>query len=156
MIDPNRPARQTPGLMGDHRRGARHASVALVVLVGAFAVGGCGGDGGAKPAEPTTTVPAGLEVTEGAEVEVKAADNRFLPPEIKVRAGTDVRFVNVGRNVHNVLPANMGDYVVRKEEFEPGDEATVTFAEPGTYHYFCSIHGTSKVGMTGTVYVVGD
>lgn len=120
----------------------------------------CGSDDGPSSQPAATTVPADLEVTEGDEVEVKAADNRFLPAEMAVRPGTDVRFVNVGRNVHDVLPSADADadadadYEVPKEEFEPGDEAIVTFDEPGTYRYYCSIHGTSEVGMIGTVYVV--
>lgn len=114
----------------------------------------CGSDEEPSSEPAATTVPADLEVTEGDEVEVKAADNRFLPGDIAVRPGTDIRFVNVGRNVHDVLPADDADYEVPSEEFEPGDEALVSFDEPGTYRYYCSIHGTSEVGMIGTVYVV--
>lgn len=141
--------------MSHRRHAARSGAAALLVVMGGV-ITACGSDEepSSEPAATATTVPADLEVTEGDEVEVKAADNRFLPGDIAVRPGTEVRFVNVGRNVHDVLPADDADYEVPSEEFEPGDEATVTFDEPGTYRYYCSIHGTSEVGMIGTVYVV--
>ena len=42
---------------------------------------------------------------------------------------------------------------VPTEAFVPGDEYTWVFDEPGTYAYYCSIHGTKDVGMVGTVIV---
>ena len=38
--------------------------------------------------------------------------------------------------------------------FEPGESYTWKASKPGTYQYFCSIHGTATAGMTGTIQVV--
>ena len=61
---------------------------------------------------------------------------------------------NRGHNDHNVLPTDESQtWGVQTEAFVPGDDYTWVFDEPGTYAYYCSIHGTKDVGMVGTVIV---
>ncbi len=95
------------------------------------------------------------ELVEGVEVEILAVDNAFDPETPTVEAGTVVRFTNVGRNDHNVIPENDDpDWTIPAERFGPGDTATYRFTEPGTFRYYCSIHGTIDVGMPGSITVV--
>ncbi len=72
-----------------------------------------------------------------------------------MRPGTTVVWSNRGRNQHDVVPAEDGGWGVDAEGFQPGDTYSYTFDQPGTYHYYCSIHGTATVGMIGAV-VVSD
>ncbi|MEY4607278.1 MAG: hypothetical protein RLY45_2038 [Actinomycetota bacterium] len=104
------------------------------------------------PAVPDSSVyPANGEV-----VEVLSIDNVFLPEAIQIAAGTEVVWLNNGRNDHDVTPD--GDvrrqaWGVDAEGFPPTGTYSHVFSQPGTYVYFCSIHGTSAAGMFGTVVV---
>jgi len=109
--------------------------------------------GGLAPSAPSTTVPA-VEPN-GVVVDVAALDNRFQPESIEVDVGTQVLWENRGRNEHDVLPADAGEeWGVEKAAFHPGDIYGHVFTTPGTFAYYCSIHGTSKAGMIGTVVVL--
>lgn len=95
--------------------------------------------------------------TKSRVVEIDARDNSFSPRIRKVAPGTRIRFVNVGRNDHNVIPVS-GDHeelYVTSDELAPDAEAVVRLTEPGTYRYYCSIHGTKKAGMIGKIEVTG-
>lgn len=97
-------------------------------------------------------------LTPGAAVSVSAIDNLFRPEVVKVRAGTKLTFSNDGRNDHNVLPARLPEgakpFRAEAARFKPGDVYEVTLDRPGTYRYYCSIHGTMRRGMIGAVIVV--
>jgi plastocyanin len=122
--------------------------VALAVACGGddSTDGADGGGGGEAPPDAT--------LLEGDSVEIQAIDNVFQPEAARVAAGTEVTFVNNGRNSHNVVPENEDDpWAVATDDFQPGDEASYTFDEPGTYRFFCSIHGTIDTGMPGVLVV---
>ena len=113
---------------------------AVVLMVGLV---GCGDD------EP--------ELVEGVQEPVDALDNSFSPEETTVDAGTEIVFANKGRNEHNVVPADEdADFEIPVDELPPGGEpVTRRFTEPGTYDFYCSIHGTATTGMVGTITVEG-
>jgi plastocyanin len=117
------------------------ATVAVVAL--GVALSGCGED------DP--------ELVEGVREPVDALDNSFAPEELTVQAGTEVVFANRGRNEHNVIPAEDGAFDdIPVDELPPGGPpAARRFTEPGTYDYFCSIHGTATTGMIGSITVEG-
>lgn len=108
----------------------------------ALALAGCGG-GGDEGGEPT--VPSSSSTT------VSAVDNTFQPERISVRAGTEVTWSNDGRNDHNIVPVEGDDWGVAAESFHAGDTYRYVFSEPGTYEYYCSLHGTAEAGMVGAV-----
>lgn len=87
-------------------------------------------------------------------IAVQALDNRFEAKEVTITAGSTVTWTNDGVNVHDIVPAEGTGYGVRPNDFEPDANYSTTFAEPGTYAYYCSLHGTATRGMTGTVVVV--
>jgi len=142
----------------------------LVAAAAGLIVTACGSDGpdaytvtedgsdveaadGAPGAETDTAVPVDGEF-DGEIVDVIALDNSFRAETIEVRAGTAVHWENRGHNDHNVLPTDESEsWGAQTEEFVPGDEYTRVFDEPGTYPYYCSIHGTKDIGMVGTVVV---
>jgi plastocyanin len=86
-------------------------------------------------------------------VQVDAADNVFKPEYIEITAGTEVTFRNDGRNDHNVIPTGANFEAIQADRCEPGTEQTITFATPGDYPYYCSLHGTKTKGMIGAIRV---
>jgi plastocyanin len=126
---------------------------AAVTLMAAL-LGACGGD---SPAEGNPA-PVDSVAPNGESVAVQALDNTFRPETLEIRAGTEVVFTNVGRNDHNVLPASvapgeMGEWGVATEDFAPRAVYRHVFGRPGSYAYYCSVHGTAEIGMIGTIVV---
>jgi plastocyanin len=119
-------------------------------------VPGCGDDG-SDPAASDEQVrrSTGVSLVEGVDVAVSAIDNTFRPESLTVQAGTTVVFTNDGRSEHNVLTVEGEGWGVETTDFLPGDEYRHRFTEPGTYHYYCSLHGTETKGMVGTIVVTG-
>lgn len=132
----------------------------MVAVVAALAVTtvACGADPDDSLSAPTTTVAAS-EVTyapNGETASVTALDNNFVAQTITVKAGTEVVFTNNGRNPHNVLPADdptAGEWGALEADFQPKDVYSHVFDRPGTYVYYCSIHGTPTAAMFGTINV---
>jgi len=141
-------------------KNARVSSViaAVILLVS------CGGDSQDSEATTIETVPANGEV-----ITIQALDNSFRPFDFEIAAGTEVIFDNRGRNDHNILPDTVKDdagltallasdtsptaWGVASPDFVPGDTYSHLFNVPGTYNYYCSIHGAPGVGMYGTLVV---
>jgi plastocyanin len=89
------------------------------------------------------------------EITVDVRDNTFNPQYIEVSEGTTVRFVNKGRNDHNVLPVEADAFTpIEASELEPEGEGEITFDEAGDFPYYCSLHGTKTAGMIGGIRVV--
>jgi plastocyanin len=108
-----------------------------------------------QPSESTASIGSTGSVEDSVAptqtVTVQAIDNTFRPDRIEVAPGTEVVWVNRGRNDHDLF-AELG-FGVTAAEFKPGDEYRHVFTEPGEYPYYCTIHGTPDVGMTGTIVV---
>ena len=101
------------------------------------------------PSPPATTaagsVPARPAVT------VQSIDNTFRPDRLEIAPGTEVVWVNRGRNEHDI--SSESGFGVAAADFQPGDEYRYVFSEPGEYPYHCTIHGTPEIGMIGTIVV---
>lgn len=133
------------------------AAIVFTALLGA-----CGSDdAGMADGKRTSTADAGDEraggdkdadkkdggaaaPTEGDAVSIE--DFNYLPPNLKAAAGTEVTFTNNDSFAHTVTAK---DESFDSDNMDKDDVFTHTFAEPGTYEYFCRIH----VYMTGTVTV---
>jgi plastocyanin len=87
-------------------------------------------------------------------VTVGVRDNTFRPSSITVAPGTAVRWVNEGRNVHDVRSDEGG--MLRSRKLSTGQSFSFTFDEPGTYGYYCSLHGSPGTGQFATVVVDDD
>jgi plastocyanin len=113
-------------------------------------------DESAGDSPPDDSVPAETFPPNGETIVVLGLDNSFREEIIEVEAGTEVLWENRGRNDHNVVPVDeTAEWGVEVADFTPGDEYSLVFDTPGEYPYYCSIHGTAEVGMTGTVVVTG-
>ena len=115
----------------------------LLLTTGALALAPTGCGGGDEAGGPS--VPG------GSSVRVSAVDNSFQPERVSIRAGTEVVWSNEGRNDHNIIPVEGSGWGVATDRFRPGDTYRYVFSEPGTYEYYCSLHGTPDAGMVGVV-----
>jgi len=86
-------------------------------------------------------------------VTIHIRDNTFKPALLNVEEGTTVRWINDGRNTHNVTPARGHKY--GSPDLEPGRSYVHTFPDAGTFTYYCTLHGTPTSGQRGQV-GVGD
>ena len=105
--------------------------LALLLTALAALAAGCGGD---EDAEPVATT----------EVQM-AKSYRFEPKAISVTAGDTVTWTNDDNFTHTVQVDGQEDH-----EVDRGDSVSITFDEPGSYHYVCTLH---RRDMDGTVTV---
>jgi len=78
--------------------------------------------------------------------EVKIDNFVFAPNTVTIAAGTTIRWTNRDDIPHNVVAE---DKSFKSKVMDTDESFTYTFAKPGTYTYFCSIHPK----MTGKVVV---
>jgi plastocyanin len=105
--------------------------VLLLVAVAAVFAAGCGGSGTGEPVAAT-------------EVEM-VKSYRFDPKVIEIDAGETVTWTNEDNFTHTVQVQGQEDHKV-----ERGESVEITFDEPGTYDYVCTLH---RQDMDGTVIV---
>ncbi len=107
----------------------------FLLALGASAVlvaAGCGGAG--DDSEPV------------AATEVQMVKSyRFEPKVIEIEAGETVTWRNEDNFTHTVRVEGQEDH-----EVERGESVQITFGEPGTYEYVCTLH---RRDMDGTVIV---
>jgi plastocyanin len=149
--------------MGDDLRmtsvSTRARRAAVILLVAPLALGACssddeegsdppaGDDGGSdSSAEETTTT--GEIVNNAGTIDI--ADYSYSPDTLEVKVGEAVTFANGGAIPHTVTSEGGG--FENSDSIQPGDSFVAAFSEPGTYSYFCAIHGADR--MEGTITVV--
>jgi plastocyanin len=135
--------------MGSHSR--TRAGIICTSAV-AVLVGACGG-----PSEPS-------EHAARSSTTIALDGLAFGPDEVTVSEGTTVTWTNQDPVAHTVTSGAKGEQgvpgVSKGKPDRPdgafdgalddrGESFSFTFDEPGTYRYFCRIHG----GMTGVVIV---
>ncbi len=113
-------------------------AVAIVVL-GSFAFLG----GEDSPRRKVRQAPV---VSEESRVTVGVVDNDFTPKDLTVRPGTEVVWEFKGRAAHDVTDES-GAF--ESGTLGRGDEYTLTFEDPGTHYYYCTLHH----GMQGKLVV---
>jgi len=81
-----------------------------------------------------------------AKTEVKIDNFTFAPQRIVVKAGTTVSWINADDAPHTVVSTTK---LFKSSALDTTDRFSFTFATPGTFEYFCSLHPH----MTGVVVV---
>lgn len=115
-------------------------------FMGGFEVFISGGTVAPAP-PPAGTTPEPLTDT----ATVSMIDFEFVPKVLTVPAGTTVVWANNGAVQHS---ATADDGSFDTGLFNAGGQATITFDTPGSYAYYCTLHGTAGGGgMAGTVVV---
>lgn len=125
----------------------RFASALLVT--GVLAIAGCGGDDDSADAtasnsQTATTTTTSASATMSDQVDI--ADFKFAPESIEVSVGTKVTWTNSDSAPHT---ATADDSSFDTGDLDKGDEAAITFDEPGEFTYYCRFHPFMK----GTVEV---
>lgn len=98
-------------------------------------------------------------VTSTGTATVQLMNSQFQPSTITVAAGTTVTFEwNDGATQHTLFPEPPGTIPSDQAPAAAPHTYSVTFTAPGTYRYYCSIHGGPgtggiPTGMSGAVIV---
>ena len=90
--------------------------------------------------------------SDGGYRTIEVRDNVFAPRIVRVAVGGTIEWTNEGRSTHNI---SADDGAFASSDLAPGDAFEETFPTAGAFPYFCSIHGSPGVGMSGLV-LVGD
>jgi plastocyanin len=93
-----------------------------------------------------TAAPAPAQPAPAAAI-VKIDNFTFGPQTLTVSPGTTVTWINQDDIPHTVVAVDGKSF--RSKVLDTGDRFSFTFARPGRFGYFCSIHPH----MTGTVLV---
>jgi len=124
--------------------------------------GGSGGTGGSTGTGTGALINGCDEATAedhvaDATTAVTVAGLKYTPACIKIKAGASVKFTSTF-SIHPLLGGTVEGGVETPDSTSPisatstGDEVTFTFAEAGTFPYYCDEHSAS--GMAGVVFVV--
>ena len=82
---------------------------------------------------------------------VSVQDELFVPPQVEFVGGDTLTWSMDGAEQHTIT-ADGGSF--DSGIMNLGDTFAFTFSAPGTYPYYCQIHGApGGVGMAGTVVV---
>ena len=123
------------------------ATLALFGVAAAMACGGPGGGmmggmmgpggmmGGMMGGGQAGATPSGTPVT--GVTQVQMASFAFAPANIQVRAGATVTWTNDDQAPHTVTFRNV---TADSGVLRTGQSFRYTFATPGAYDYYCSIH----------------
>ncbi len=124
------------------------AFVAVLALVAA----GCGGD---DDGDDTSTEL--VDMRGKTEVEIVMTDNIFTPENVRIDPGTTITWVNEGDAGHQMDAFNLDGFGIGfdSDVIRGDDTYEFTFENPGTYRYYCALHGSNVEGMIGAI-VVGD
>lgn len=132
----------------------RTLGCAALALLFVFTLVSCGDDGNGDDADGSSGAELeNVRVIDGPEADVEVLDNSFNDENIQVAPGTKVVWTNDGRQDHDIVPAEGDGFGVEPDDFGPDAVYEHTFDEPGTYRYYCSLHGTRVAGMVGAVVV---
>jgi len=93
-----------------------------------------------------TSPLAAAQERPAAGPQVQIHDFQFTPATVTVPVGTTVTWINRDETLHTVTEA---DRRFASPGLDPGGVYSYTFANPGRYTYFCSLHPH----MTATVIV---
>lgn len=131
------PRRRTDGAAVRVLAAAAVVAVVVGVIVASFSGGGA----------PANDVASGATSVPGVGAVVRATDRAFASPEVQVASGQSVEWANEQKVAHEIVVRLPGGAV--SERLDDGERVTVTFDDPGRYHYYCMIHS----GMQGEVVV---
>jgi plastocyanin len=99
----------------------RRMRIAVAVAGAALVAAAWGGAAAGPPAGPR----------------VEISHHKYSPVTLTVAAGTTVTWTNHDDDVHTVVST---DQAFRSPGLETDEAYSYTFARPGTYSYFCTLH----------------
>ena len=134
------------------------AAIALVLF--AFGCGGGGGGGPTSPPPSGGTGGNGGNTGGSTSAEIAVQNNQFTPSATTVAAGSTVTWTwnsctgdGYGGQLCTDHSVVFDDGVRQGSGVQNTGSFASQFANPGTYSYHCSIHGSASAGMRGTITV---
>jgi plastocyanin len=144
MANGKKRSKKQPAPRSNSRRLQWAALAGLLVTAGVLAFFAFGRGGG--EAEPRRAVRQTPVVSDESAVTVEVFDNDYGPRHLTVNRGAEVTWEFGGDAAHTVTEdAGLFD----SDILEPGDKYVLTFADPGTFEYYCTLHHA----MRGTLVV---
>ena len=126
-----------------------HWAAALATLI----VVACGGSyGGADMSTGPNTPATPAPVQTNTVKLITSGGNRFEPANVEVPVGTTVTFVWES-GIHDVTSTGSPSFQSSGDPVSAPRSFPVTFTQPGTYTFYCSVHGSPNSGMRGTITV---
>lgn len=150
----------TKPLRSTLRRRMGQAAMAAAAMV-ALASCGTHASTASSPASAPASAPASGSGAGGPVAAVQIVDTAFQPATLSVAVGTKVVWTETGVEPHSVTAVNKAfdsspecSPITPDKCLHKGDTFSYVFTHPGTYVYYCRVHGTpSGSGMAGTVTV---
>jgi plastocyanin len=121
------------------RVGLGLVGLVLVVLVVSAILGVIFGERGEDRSDDTPTIVQGMAVT------IDIEDFNFDPGHVSVPAGASVTWVNNDSAPHD---ATADSDAWQTETLDEDESEAITFDDPGTFTYHCSIHPDMKASLT--------
>lgn len=119
---------------------ARTSLSVLVVL--ALLTAGCGS--GSSSGSHATTQTGRITPDSGGKVHVVMKSLDFTPTAVDVKVGQSVIWTNEDSLPHNVTYVSGPRFKSSRPSMSPGTKFSIRLTQPGTIHYFCSIHPWMK------------
>jgi len=92
-----------------------------------------------------TDTSSSAAVIGGMSETVDIRDFAFSPGNLQLPVGATVTWLNYDSAPHNAADRD-GDW--KTSNLDDGESDAVTFAEPGAYDYYCTIHPSMKARLT--------
>jgi plastocyanin len=84
-------------------------------------------------------------VTGGMSETVDIRNYAFAPGNLQIPAGATVTWTNFDSAPHNATDRG-GAW--KTQNLDDGESASLTFDQPGTYDYYCTVHPSMKARLT--------
>ena len=110
-----------------------------------------GAEGSPVQFTATAAAPPGGPTAVGIQLRSDGG-NRFTPDNVTIAVGTTVTWTWVG-GFHDVTSTGNPGFPGSGSPVSAPHTFSQTFNTPGTYLYFCSVHGSPSAGMRGTIVV---
>jgi amicyanin len=108
------------------------------LAVAALITAGCGSGSGSG--SNATTTQTGISSDSGGTAHVVMKSLDFNPTVVHVKVGETVMWTNEDSSPHNVTYVSGPSFKSSRPVLSPGARFSIRLTEPGTIHYFCSIH----------------
>jgi len=134
----------------------RQLVLAAALMIGLFGQSACSSEGG-RQADASPAAENGDVSAPGADNEILMRLIAYKPDELTVQAGTSVTWKQQDAGFHTVTSGTVSrdgtgstrtnpDGTFDSGRLEQGKSYSFTFAEAGTYEYFCRIHPATMTG----------
>src|SRR3954464_8975036 len=122
-------------------------AITAFMTVGGIAVAAASSGGPTRMAQPSAvSAPRQWGPAQSGAVAVAIQDFAFTPAALTVKVGSTVTWTNVDSEAHTVRTT--ADDTIHSGVLDTTATFAMTFQQPGTYAYHCSIHPEMQATIT--------